>query len=419
MKKLLLAAATAAAIAPLAAHATTGYFAHGYGIKAKATGGVGIALPQDSLAAATNPAGMVLVGSRADLGLEWFAPDRGATITGNGAGLNGTYDGNGESSFFIPEFGYNRMLSPTMSLGISVYGNGGMNTTYEASPFANFGGTSPAGVDLMQLFIAPTMAWKLGNHSIGVSLNLAYQRFEANGLQPFAGYSSDSANFTNRGYDDSTGYGVRIGWIGQVTPTIALGATYQSKTSMSEFDKYKGLFANQGDFDIPENYGIGIAWKATPALTIAGDIEEIKYSDIPAVGNPINSLFMGSLFGSSNGPGFGWQDTTVYKIGVIYELNPNVTLRAGYVTLKQPIPASQTFLNILAPGVVEDHLTLGATWKMGTNGELTVMYMHAFEKEVNGQGSIPPGAPPGGMGGGEANLRMSQNSLGIAYGWKY
>jgi long-chain fatty acid transport protein len=420
MRKLLLAAATAAALAPLGALATTGYFAHGYGIKAKATGGVGIALPQDALAAATNPAGMVLVGNRADLGAEWFMPDRGASITGNAAGLNGAYDGNGEPSFLIPELGYNRMLSPTLSLGVSVYGNGGMNTTYERNPFAAFGATGEAGVDLMQLFIAPTLAWKFGSHAVGVSLNLAYQRFEMNGLPPaFAGFSSDPANFTNRGYDDSTGYGVRVGWIGQVSPTVTLGATYQSKTSMSKFDKYKGLFADQGDFDIPENYGVGIAWKASPALTVAGDIVQINYSGVPSVGNPVNSLFMGVPFGASNGPGFGWEDTTVFKVGVLYDLNPNLTLRAGYVTLRQPIPASQTFLNILAPGVVEDHLTLGATWKMGANGELTVMYMHAFEKEVNGQGSIPPGAPPAGMGGGEANLRMSQNSFGVAYGWKY
>jgi long-chain fatty acid transport protein len=415
MRKLLLAAATAAAFAPLAAQATTGYFAHGYGIKAKATGGVGIALPQDALAAASNPAGMAWVGNRIDLGADWFSPDRGASITGNGAGLNGTYEGNGTSSFLIPEFGYNRMLNPNMSLGVSVYGNGGMNTTYDTNPFAAFGGTGEAGVDLMQLFIAPTLAWKGSSHSVGISLNLAYQRFEANGLPPaFAAFSSDPANFTNRGYDDSTGWGVRIGWMGQVSPTVTLGATYQSKTSMSKFDKYKGLFANQGEFDIPENYGVGIAWKAASALTVAADVVQINYSGIPAVGNPVDSLFTGAQFGSTNGPGFGWKDTTVYKLGVTYGLSPNVTLRAGYVKLKQPIPQNQTFLNVLAPGVVEDHLTLGATWKMGTNGELTVMYMHAFEKEVNGSGSIPLA-----MGGGEANLRMSQNSLGVAYGWKY
>ncbi|HJS39016.1 MAG TPA: long-chain fatty acid transporter, partial [Burkholderiales bacterium] len=78
MRKLLLAAATAAVLAPGAALATTGYFAHGYGIKAKSMGGVGIALPQDALAAASNPAGIAFVGNRIDLGAEWFTPDRGA-----------------------------------------------------------------------------------------------------------------------------------------------------------------------------------------------------------------------------------------------------------------------------------------------------------------------------------------------------
>jgi long-chain fatty acid transport protein len=39
-------------------------------------GGVGIALPQDALAAATNPAGMGLIGDRIDLGATWFRPIR-------------------------------------------------------------------------------------------------------------------------------------------------------------------------------------------------------------------------------------------------------------------------------------------------------------------------------------------------------
>jgi long-chain fatty acid transport protein len=38
--------------------------------------------------------------------------------------------------------------------------------------------------------------------------------------------------------------------------------------------------------------------------------------------------------------------------------------------------------------------------------------MHAFEKKVNGSGSIPSG-----YGGGDANLKMYEDSLGIAYGW--
>jgi len=413
MKKALLATAVTAALLPAAAFATTGYFSHGYGIKAKSMGGVGIALPQDSLAAATNPAGMALIGNRMDLGLDWFRPDRGAEIVGNPM-LSGTYDGNGASDFLIPEFGFNRMLDPNLALGISVYGNGGMNTEYATSPFAAIGGSSPAGVDLSQLFIAPTIAWKTGGHAFGASLNLAYQRFQARGLQPFAMFSSDPANVTDRGYDTSTGWGVRVGWTGQVTPSVTLGATYQTKTQMGKFDKYKGLFAEQGGFDIPENYGVGVAWKAGSGLTLAADVQQINYGDVASVGNPVDCLFTGCQLGADNGAGFGWQNTTVYKIGASYEWSRSLTLRGGYVTLKQPIPASQTLFNIVAPGVVENHVTLGATWQVSNQSELTVGYMHAFENKVNGAGSIPPS-----MGGGEANLRMSQDSLGIAWGWKY
>lgn len=298
MRKTLLAAA--AALAPLAAQATTGYFQHGYGIKAKGMGGVGIALPQDALAAATNPAGMALIGNRMDLGVDWFAPDRGASVVGNPM-LSGRYDGSDTASFLIPEFGYNRMLRPDLALGISVYGNGGMNTDYKASPFAAIGGTSPAGVDLMQLFISPTVAWKRGAHAFGASLNLAYQRFEANGLQPFAMFSSDPASLTNRGDDDSTGWGVRVGWTGQLGPALTLGATYQTKTRMSKLDKYRGLFASRGEFDIPENFGAGVAFKASPALTVAADVVRINYGDIPAVGNPIDCLFTGCQLGGPDG----------------------------------------------------------------------------------------------------------------------
>ena len=98
---------------------------------------------------------------------------------------------------------------------------------------------------------------------------------------------------TNQGYDTSTGWGVRVGWTGQITPTVTLGATYQTKTQMGKFDKYKGLFAEQGGFDIPENYGVGVAWKATPGLTLAADVQRINYGDVASVGNPINCLFTG------------------------------------------------------------------------------------------------------------------------------
>ena len=427
IKTLALAVALATAAAP--AMATNGYFSHGFGIKAKGMAGVGIAYPADSLAAATNPAGMVMVGSRMDVGIDWFRPDRSASIVGNEPGfgpgmqLNGNYDGNGDKSFLIPEFGYNRMLSPTSSLGVAVYGNGGMNTRYNDSAFAagflGQAGQDPSGVNLEQLFVAPTYAMKSGAHAFGISLVFARQQFGATGLQAFGQATMAPNNLTDKGNDETTGWGVRIGWTGQLSDKVTLGATYASKID-GKFEDYKGLFAEGGGFDIPENYGIGIAVKATPQLTLAADIQTIKYGSVKSIANPLSKLFVGNPLGSKDGPGFGWEDVTTYKLAAVYAVDKNLTVRAGYSTNEQPVPSSETFFNILAPGVVENHVTLGATWTLAGGNELSVSYMHAFNKDVKGSNSIPPGSPMlGGFGGGNANLRMDQDAVGIAYGIKF
>lgn len=422
MKPRYLAAALAAAVfaGPGVALATNGYFSHGYGIKAKGMGGAGIAMPQDALAAAINPAGMALIGSRVDVGVDWFRPARGAEIRGN-AWPDANYDGNDTQNFFVPEFGYNKMLNENMALGISVYGNGGMNSDYKVNSFERFGATGSSGVNLEQLFVAPTFAMKLApGHSAGISLNLAYQRFAAKGLGPFAmtgpmQASASPANVTNNGHDAATGWGVRLGWIGQLTPELAVGATWQSKTRMGKLDKYQGLFAEQGNMDIPENYGIGLALKATPKLTVAADVVRINYSGVNSIGYPLaNMSVLGNPLGSSNGPGFGWQDMTVVKLGASYALSERLTVRAGYNHGSQPIPSSETFLNILAPGVVENHVTFGATWALDKDSEVSVSYLHAFKKTVSGAA----GAIPANFGGGTANLYMYQDALGIAYGRK-
>ena len=403
------------------ASATDGYFAHGYGVKSQGMGGVGIALPQDAIAAAANPAGMGLIGDRVDFGVTWFRPQREAEIVGgNTFGADGKYDANDTENFLIPEFGYNRQINPNVTLGVSVYGNGGMNTDFnKAIPL--FGSTAPR-MDLSQLFIAPTATWKINeSNTVGVAVNLAYQRFEIKGLQnftlvndaTFGTPSQSSNNVTNKGYDSSYGAGLHLGWIGQVSDTVTLGASYQSKTYMSKFDKYKGLFAEDGDFDIPESYGVGIAVKATPALTVAADVQRIEYSEVDSVGNSLSNLFTGNQLGSNNGPGFAWKDVTAVKVGTSYAWNENLTVRAGYNHSSQPIRKSETLFNMLAPGVVQDHITLGATYVLPNKSELSFAYMHAFEEKVRGAGSIPSN-----FGGGNANLKMYQDSLGIAYGWK-
>ena len=403
-----------AAISPLA-FATNGYFAHGYGIKSLGMAGVGYALPQDALAAATNPAGTALVGNRLDLGVTWFKPERSVEISGSPIpGANGHYEGNDSESFLIPEFGYTRQLDERLAFGLAVYGNGGMNTDYGRNPFAAYGSTGDAGVDLAQVFVTPSLAWRISErHTVGVGINYAWQRFEARGIDGFAAMSESPAKVSDNGHDHSDGWGLRLGWNGQLSDNLSVGVAWSSKIETGKFERYEGLFADHGSFDIPENYGIGLAWQATDRLTLAADVQQIDYSDVKAISNPVSVLFQGHLLGSEDGPNFGWEDIRVYKLGASYAVSPQLTLRGGYSWADQALDKGETFFNTLAPGVVREHLTLGATWAPESDHEISLFYAHAFSEELKGRNSIPQA-----FGGGEVDLKMQQDSVGIAYAWR-
>jgi long-chain fatty acid transport protein len=389
-------------------------------MKAKGMGGAATASSDDAFGGANNPASMAFAGDRFDLGADLFNPNRSASRTGLGP-LDMSVDSDSEY-FLIPEFGMTKQMSSTVALGVTVYGNGGMNTDYAGGQInCGFGpanmlcGQGDLGVDLIQLIVAPTVAFKVApNHSIGISPLLGYQAFEAKGLQMFGMISSDPTKLTNNGHDDAFGYGVRIGYMGKITPTVTIGAAYASKMKFEEFDEYAGLFAEQGDFDIPENYNLGVAWQATPAVKLALDYQRINYSGVNSINNP--SLVPFPL-GADNGPGFGWQDIDVWKLGAEYKYSQQLTLRAGYNRGDNPIPASDVTFNILAPGVIEDHVTLGFTYTLASGNELTMSYMHGFSNDVSGASILPVfGGAPAPMG--TETIEMDQNALGIQYSWK-
>lgn len=442
MKRIGIVAALLLAFAPVGAMATDGYFSHGYGMRAKGMGGAATAMTSDAFGGANNPATMVWVGERLDLGLDWFSPRRQASRSGSsgiGTGLDAavTSDSN---NFWVPEFAYNKMLNPDMSLGVSVYGNGGMNTDYSggqigtatastacagfntggapAAPFNLLCGTGRLGVDLMQLIIAPTLAMKLNpNHSFGISPLLAYQRFKAEGLDGFAGFTPNPAvnNLTNRGYDSSHGVGLRLGWMGKLSDTVNVGAVYSPKMKMSKFGKYRDLFPAQGLFDLPENYNFGIAVKSAPTVTVAFDYQHISYGGVKSIANPSTYAGVAGSLGCDSCRGFGWSSVNVLKLGVEYQYNSAWTWRAGYNHTDNPIQARDVTFNIIAPGVVQDHVTLGFTYGLSKDSDLTLAYMHAFKNSVTGA-SLFNGF---GVPAGNETIRMYQNSLGVAWSTKF
>lgn len=374
-------------------HATNGYFSHGYGTQYKAMAGSGVALSLSALAPATNPASNAFLGKRVDLGFALFNPNREYSVTGNPSGFPQTFPltpGTIKSDskyFIIPSVGANVSLPGGHNLGLAIYGNGGMNTNYDTktfnSPLAPV--TQPTGVDLTQLFVAGTYAREIvPNHAIGLSGIFAYQRFKAEGLQAFGGFSADPTKLTNNDYSSSTGFGARIGYLGHILPVLSIGASYQTKMSMSALDDYAGLFAEQGNFDIPATWTAGVAVKATSILTVALDVQQILYSQVKSIHNPMLPNLQNALLSDDNGAGFGWKDMTIVKVGAQLKPMPGLALRAGYSQGKQPIPDSEVMFNILAPGVIEQHATFGFSKALMPMLQLNFAFMYAFSNTVSG-----------------------------------
>ncbi len=403
------------------ASATDGYYLTGYGTQAEGVAGAAVAYPQDSLAIASNPAAALFLGGRFDAGAEWFRPDRSATITGSPAGLDGSYDGNARSDYLIPSLGWVRQLSPNLAIGIAAYGNG-LGSSYNINPYQKLvppGGPyiGTAGFSFEQFFLSPTAAYQIApGHSIGVSVNLAYQRFSANGLGAFTAFSTDPASVTSKGVDEAFGIGARIGYLGHITPQLSIGAAYTTETFFQNFNAYRGLLADQGSFDAPQNFTVGAAYKLTPRLDLTAEYQFINYSSIPALSDPglASILGAGEKLGSSNGPGFNWQDSNVFRIGAVYQLTPELKVRGGYAYSTEVIRNDETFLNILAPATVQSQFTAGFTWESPSRRwEYSGYVLYAPETQVNGQNSLAY------FGGGEANIRLSEFSVGFSVGYKF
>lgn len=472
MKKISMQALACAVIvglaAPMTAMATNGYFAHGYGTKNKGLAGGGVALPQDAMIAATNPAGMALVGERMDVGVGFFSPSpRSYTATGStglpagacpgGPGMCpfdlgvGTVESDNDM-FAIPHIAYNWQLAGDRTAGITIYGNGGMNTEYkkgtashESGPGTGvyatgiqgvFGaGTGDVGVNLAQLFINASYAVKSGdNRAIGVSLIGAYQRFSAQGVGSFAGLSTDPNSLSNKGTDTGSGFGLKFGVQDEVGPGVSVGASYQTEIKMSKFSKYKGLFAEQGNFDIPATVTMGLAIKPSTESAVTVDWQKIYYSKVPSIANPFGDPFTGTgvfacagagggssgnpaCLGGSNGAGFGWKDMSILKLG--YQVTSgSVVYRVGYSKGNQPIASSEVMFNILAPAVIEEHLTFGATMALSNTSEINFAAMYAKNNSVTGPNKFTTD-PGTGIAAQDITLAMKQYELEISYDKKF
>ena len=388
-------------------------------VKSLGMAATAIAYPQDSLCIAYNPAGLVWVGDRIDGEAGWLRNTARLRVSGNAnPEFNGSFNAMRTKDFYFAGGGFSKSYCCECfqwSVGFAVYNRNFQKTTYGRShPLV---GTSHIGLEFVNETIAPTLAVLLfDDHSFGITFNWQIERLKVNGVENFdnEALSRSPGNVTNRGYAYSHGFMPTFGYRWQVTECIAIGATYQPKTHMSKFKKYKG-FAVDGRIDVPEKWGMGISVDILPCWTACFDAELVRWSGARSLHNNfIIPTTDDTKLGAKNGTGFGFRDQWFFRVGLEYRLSESLALRAGFRHAKALPRRTQTAVNLLTQDCVEDFMTVGATWNINCCSEISAAFAYGFEKKIKGRDSIPAL-----LGGGNVDLKERKYALGLAYGWKY
>lgn len=384
--------------------------------KAMGMAGAVIAYPLDSLSGAYNPANMVLIGDRIDLGASGVHDNGKISVSKSLVPrADGDFNCTTYRNFLLGSFGINKVWADDCflwSFGLMTYANDFHKTRFDR-PFPLFGRTKP-GLEYISYAIAPVLAMEVGgSQAFGVAFDWELQSLKVTGLEHLARHSRHRHHVTNKGRGFSHGASATLGWRWKVTNWLAVGASYRPKVHMKKFKKHHGFLG--GKLDLPEKYGVGLQIQPLQSLVICADVEWIDWQNIASLNNKLLNERHLRHFGAKDGPGFGYKNQTIYRLGIEFQLTEAWTIRAGYRHASTPIKRSETLLNALMIDAVENYITAGTSYLWDCCGEMSAFIAHGFKHKISGEHAIPREH----FRGGHLAIEESKTIVGLAYAWFY
>lgn len=390
--------------------ATNGYFMTGLGARQIAMGGAAVANPQDASTILTNPAGISwLPTSSASVGGDIFVPLRY---------LNG--QGSQSNVFVVPSAGI--AINPegcdcaesNFAWGIGMYGVSGMGVDWNNPN--GFGMAAPlqkvySNLQMMEMDLAGS--YRIDGHlSIGFAPVFVYQAMtlemdmnnaaiaqgmSMQGITPPTGSPSTGTAVNSLSVQDAYGAGFNLGLVYKVNDIWQFGLAYQSKRWMqtlqwdtipNAFNPSTGSGMLGGMFsgykvrmrlDMPQTIQFGVNFRPVNNLRIEADAKWINWSNV------MDKVPVSGVANISSWD-FNWKNQWVYMLGLEYKPVELLTLMAGFNYGKSPVPdGGQAFgNNIIAPAIVQTHLSFGASYNITPLVELTAAYQHTFEHKQSG-----------------------------------
>lgn len=417
--------------------AANGMNAPGYGAAQLGLAGAGTAMAEGSFATLRNPAAGVWLEDSASFDLGIAVPNGGTTVgpLGQGSQLGlldlepGRYTAV-TGVFPIPTYARNWRHNDRSAFGWGITASGlksiteggsaslarglpGFDARCEGSfaggaalvgtadPMSLCGnGATKLGVDLTQVLVSGHYAYRVTDSlSLGVAPVFAAQRIMIRGLGAFAAFSNQPDRTTNTGFDFSYGGGVRLGALWEITDGIGIGAAWQSRLRQTKFDRHEGAIIG-GSLDFAPTLNVGLQLHPVEGHRVLLDMEKIEYGAVKPLGAQVepqrfsDQCFVPRLLtrsdqpsvlpaclGGDTGPGFGWGDVTVYKLGYQAKIG-EMTWRAGFSWGGNPVNDGQTLPKFFAPAITDRHATLGLSWRRPKGAIVDIALVHAIENRI-------------------------------------
>ncbi len=425
LKKIVGVLAAIGIAAPGVAMATNGMFMEGYGPIATGMGGASMAYDNGTAGMANNPAtlGMMASGtSRLDIAVGGLHPDISSNCNAP-APCGGMKAASGGDAYYMPAVGYVRK-DGALAYGVGVFAQGGMGTEYAASTWMaggmNLHNRTEVGVGNLIVPIAYDVSPEL---TVAGSLDFVWGSMDMQALMPTGPASAMYLDFSNSndfsGKAHATGWAAKLGATYKVNKQLTLGATYHSETNMGDLEGSANLTgfgmpfgATSGkikvvDFQFPETYGVGLAYKANDKLMFAADYKRINWSK--TMKTVLLQYTSAGVGGTMDIPfAQNWDDQDVFQLGVAFKATDALTLRAGVNISDNPIPDNT--VNPLFPATIKDHYTLGAGYAFNKVSDVNFSYVYAPKVTVTSPGSaLSP----------SVNIEHAQNNWQLMYSHRF
>ncbi|MGQ0700736.1 MAG: OmpP1/FadL family transporter [Panacagrimonas sp.] len=342
----------------------------GAGTESMGMAGADAAVSRDTAAVNLNPAGLTQLARRAtDVTLEPFHTGR----LGHSDSFGNDHNENDIPFGVIATASHALPLArwPGLVVGIGLFAQGGTGYAYDDMP--NVFGTKDDFSSIFGVFkLASGFGYRVSEKlSVGANLGLSYasarQKFfpDTSVLGP-----SPEQNFYGLRFDggESLAPNFKLGLQYRTTATLTLAAVYNSKITLDldgasltvnyealGLGRVKYTDAELKGFALPQEFGVGLAWRATPRWLLAAEVNWLDWSNAlkstrvhasrPSAQNLSDELQSVELRQTLN-----WKDQYALAVGTAWNYDEKTVLRMGFDRVGNPSPRenSSPLLNIFA-----------------------------------------------------------------------